>query len=71
MIKIKNIKKKFGKNEVLKGIDLDINKGDIVVILGPSGSGKSTLLRCINLLENPNKGEIIFNNENILDKKKF
>ena len=60
MIKIKNIKKKFGKNEVLKGIDLDINKGEIVVILGPSGSGKSTLLRCINLLENPNKGEIIF-----------
>ena len=69
MIKIKNIKKKFGKNEVLKGIDLDINKGEIVVILGPSGSGKSTLLRCINLLENPNKGEIIVNNENILDKK--
>ena len=69
MIKIKNIKKKFGKNDVLKGIDLDINKGEIVVILGPSGSGKSTLLRCINLLENPNKGEIIFNNENILDKK--
>ena len=69
MIKIKNIKKTFGKNEVLKGIDLDINKGEIVVILGPSGSGKSTLLRCINLLENPNKGEIIFNNENILDKK--
>ena len=69
MIKIKNIKKKFGKNEVLKGIDLDINKGEIVVILGPSGSGKSTLLRCINLLENPNEGEIIFNNENILDTK--
>lgn len=69
MIKIKNIKKTFGKNEVLKNIDLDINKGEIVVILGPSGSGKSTLLRCINLLENPNKGEIIFNNENILDKK--
>ncbi|WP_290459697.1 amino acid ABC transporter ATP-binding protein [Romboutsia ilealis] len=69
MIKIKNIKKTFGKNEVLKNIDLDINKGEIVVILGPSGSGKSTLLRCINLLENPQKGEIIFNNENILDKK--
>ena len=69
MIKIKSIKKKFGKNEVLKCIDLDIKKGEIVVILGPSGSGKSTLLRCINLLENPNTGEIIFNNENILDKK--
>lgn len=69
MIKIKSIKKKFGKNEVLKCIDLDIKKGEIVVILGPSGSGKSTLLRCINSLENPNTGEIIFNNENILDKK--
>ena len=69
MIKIKNIKKKFGKNEVLKGIDLNINKGEIVAILGPSGSGKSTFLRCINLLESPNEGEIIFNNENILDKK--
>lgn len=69
MIQIKDIKKKFGKNEVLKGINLNINKGEIVAILGPSGSGKSTLLRCINLLEEPNNGEIIFNNENILNKK--
>ncbi|MCR8747095.1 amino acid ABC transporter ATP-binding protein [Romboutsia lituseburensis] len=69
MIKINNIKKKYGKNEVLKGIDLNIKKGEIVAILGPSGSGKSTLLRCINLLEEPNDGEIIFNNQNILDKK--
>lgn len=69
MIKIKNIKKKFGKNEVLKDINLNITKGEIVAILGPSGSGKSTLLRCLNLLEEPNGGEIIFNEENILSKK--
>lgn len=69
MIQVKNIKKKFGKLEVLKDINLDIKKGEIVAILGPSGSGKSTLLRCLNLLEKPNKGEIIFNNQNILDKK--
>ena len=69
MIQIKNIKKSFGKNEVLKNINLSIKKGEIVAILGPSGSGKSTLLRCINLLEEPNSGQIIFNSENILDKK--
>ncbi|UOW68040.1 amino acid ABC transporter ATP-binding protein [Paraclostridium bifermentans] len=69
MIQVKNIKKKFGKLEVLKDINLDIKKGEIVAILGPSGSGKSTLLRCLNLLEKPNKGEIIFENQNILDKK--
>lgn len=69
MIKITNIKKKFGKQEVLKGINLNINKGEIIAILGPSGSGKSTLLRCINLLEEPNNGEIIFNGDNILGKK--
>lgn len=69
MIQIKNIKKNFGKNEVLKDINLNIKKGEIVAILGPSGSGKSTLLRCINLLEDPNGGEIIYKGENILDKK--
>lgn len=58
MIKLKNIQKSFGKHEVLKGIDLDVNKGDVVVILGPSGSGKTTFLRCINYLEKPNSGEI-------------
>ena len=69
MIQIKNIKKNFGENEVLKDINLNIKKGEIVAILGPSGSGKSTLLRCINLLESPNGGEIIYKGENILDKK--
>lgn len=69
MIKIQNIKKKFGKLEVLKDINLEIKKGEIVAILGPSGSGKSTLLRCINLLEKPNDGNILFMGNNILDKK--
>jgi polar amino acid transport system ATP-binding protein len=69
MIQVKNIKKNFGKIEVLKDINLEIKKGEIVAILGPSGSGKSTLLRCLNLLEKPNHGEIIFENQNILSKK--
>lgn len=68
MIKIKNLKKKFGKLEVLKNIDMNVKKGEIVAILGPSGSGKSTLLRCMNLLETPNDGEVIFEGKNILDK---
>ena len=54
MINIKNLQKTFGKNEVLKGIDLEIEAGEVVVIIGPSGSGKSTFLRCLNLLETPN-----------------
>ncbi|MDB5084548.1 MAG: amino acid transporter ATP-binding protein [Bacilli bacterium] len=58
MITITNITKSFGNTEVLKGIDLKVEKGDVVVILGPSGSGKTTLLRCINYLEKPNDGEI-------------
>ena len=69
MIQVKNIKKNFGKIEVLKDINLEIKKGEIVAILGPSGSGKSTLLRCLNLLEKPNHGEIIFDNQDILSKK--
>ncbi|MDF2986704.1 MAG: amino acid transporter ATP-binding protein [Eubacterium sp.] len=60
MLKINNIHKAFGKNEVLKGVDLNIDKGDVVVILGPSGSGKTTLLRCINFLEKPDEGHATF-----------
>ncbi|MDM7883280.1 amino acid ABC transporter ATP-binding protein [Staphylococcus borealis] len=60
MIKIENLTKKFDKNEVLKGINLEINKGEVLAIIGPSGSGKSTLLRCINLLETPTSGKVIF-----------
>ena len=59
MIEIKNLKKSFGKNEILKGINLTIQDKEVVVIIGPSGSGKSTILRCINYLEEPTSGEII------------
>ena len=69
MIKIKNLNKSFGDIRVLKGIDLEMGKGEIMAIVGPSGSGKSTLLRCINLLEIPTEGEIIFEGTNIADKK--
>lgn len=58
MIELKNIKKSFGPNEVLKGVSLKVNKGEVVVILGPSGSGKTTLLRCLNFLEHADQGEI-------------
>lgn len=58
MIEIRGIHKAFGKNEVLKGVDVRVNKGEVVVIIGPSGSGKTTLLRCINFLEKADKGEL-------------
>lgn len=60
MIKINGIKKSFGKTDVLKGIDLEVNEGDVVAILGPSGSGKTTLLRCINMLEKADEGQLVF-----------
>lgn len=63
MIKVHNIQKAFGNQEVLKGIDLEIQKGQVVVILGPSGSGKTTFLRCLNALEIPDKGEITFDSD--------
>lgn len=68
MIKVKNLYKQFGDLEVLKGIDENIEKGEVVVIIGPSGSGKSTFLRCLNLLEEPTGGEIIFKDAAITDK---
>ena len=68
MINIKNLQKTFGKNEVLKGIDLEIEAGEVVVIIGPSGSGKSTFLRCLNLLETPTGGSVEFEGKNLLDK---
>ncbi len=66
IIKIRNLKKSFGENHIIKGISYDINEGDVTCIIGPSGSGKSTFLRCINLLETPDSGEIIYEGENIL-----
>jgi ABC-type polar amino acid transport system ATPase subunit len=68
VIDIKNLTKNFGQNEVLKGIDLTVERGEVVAIIGPSGSGKSTLLRCINLLETPTSGDVIFEGNNLMDK---
>lgn len=65
LIRAVNVKKNFGDQEVLKGIDLEVNEGDVVVIIGPSGSGKSTFLRCLNLLEEPTGGEVYLDGEQI------
>ena len=69
MISVKGLKKNFGSVEVLKGIDVEINKGDVICVIGPSGSGKSTFLRCLNLLEKPNGGQIIFEGNDLTGKK--
>ena len=69
IIKVNNLEKKFGQNLVLKDINIEVQKGEVVTIIGSSGSGKSTLLRCLNLLEEPTSGEILYKDENILEKK--
>ncbi|HJC44482.1 MAG TPA: amino acid ABC transporter ATP-binding protein [Candidatus Mediterraneibacter gallistercoris] len=69
MIDVINLRKSFGDLEILKGINITINKGDIVAVLGPSGSGKSTFLRCLNCMEDPTSGSIIFNGVDIADMK--
>ncbi|WLR49668.1 amino acid ABC transporter ATP-binding protein [Bacillus tianshenii] len=69
LVRINNLNKKFGDLEVLSDVSLEVNKGEVVVIIGSSGSGKSTLLRCINHLENPNGGEIFLNDTQINSKK--
>ena len=66
LLELKDLHKSFGNLEVIKGIDLEIDRGDILVIIGPSGSGKSTVLRCMNLLEEPTSGQIIFEGKDIL-----
>lgn len=69
VLEVKGLKKSFGENEVLKDINFSVNRGDVTCIIGSSGSGKSTMLRCINLLEEPTGGEIIYNGQNILETK--
>lgn len=69
ILKIENLHKSFGDNEVLKGINLTVNKGDVVAIIGPSGCGKSTFLRCLNCMEDPTSGSIHFRGEDIADFK--
>ncbi|HBQ86398.1 MAG TPA: ABC transporter [Syntrophomonas sp.] len=68
IIEIKHLQKSFGQNEVLKDINFSVNKGEVVCIIGSSGSGKSTLLRCLNLLEIPTSGDILYHGQNILEQ---
>ena len=68
VIQVKQLKKNFGSLEVLKGVDMEIDRGEVVVVIGPSGSGKSTFLRCLNLLEIPTDGDILFHGKSILSK---
>src|SRR5262245_59725368 len=65
MVRLEGVTKRFGKLEVLRGVDMSIAKGEVVCVIGPSGSGKSTLLRCINLLEPPNEGRIFLEGKEI------
>ena len=69
LLEIRHLRKAFGKNVVLKDIDFSVQKGDVTSIIGASGSGKSTMLRCINLLETPTAGDIVYHGKNILDGK--
>jgi len=69
ILKIKGLKKSFGSNEVLRGIDYNVNKGSVISVIGPSGGGKSTFLRCINLIEHPSQGSILVNDKDITKKE--
>ena len=76
VLEVRNVKKVFGDNVILRGIDLDVQKGDVIVILGPSGSGKTTFLRCLNLLEKPDEGSMALNGreynlKNVKNKEKM
>ena len=66
ILEVRHLSKSFGKNEVLRDIDFTVSKGDVTSIIGASGSGKSTLLRCINLLETPTSGDVLFHGESVI-----
>ena len=68
VIEVSNLTKKFGNLEVLKGVDLTVSQGEVLVVIGPSGSGKSTLLRCLNLLETPTSGSIVYRGKTLFGK---
>ena len=68
ILEVRHLTKRFGSNEVLKGVEFSVEKGDVICVIGASGSGKSTLLRCINMLEMPSSGEILFHGEDILSR---
>lgn len=70
VLQVKGLKKSFGSNHVLKDVNIDIHRGEVVVIIGPSGCGKSTFIRCLNFLEQPDGGEIIFNGQDLMKLKK-
>ena len=69
ILEVRHLSKSFGSNEVLRDIDFDVRPGDVTSIIGASGSGKSTLLRCINLLETPTSGDVIFHGESVINGK--
>ena len=71
ILSVRNLYKKFDNLEVLKGVDIDVYKGDVVAVIGPSGCGKSTFLRCLNMLETPTAGEILFENEYIFKNERI
>ena len=68
MISVRNLRKVFDENEALKGVSVEINQGDVMCVIGPSGSGKSTFLRCLNLLERPDGGQVIFDGDDLMAK---
>ena len=72
ILQVKGLKKRYGSNEVLKGVDIEIKKGEVIAIIGPSGCGKSTFIRCLNFLEQAEAGEIIYHGQDLrkLDKRK-
>ena len=70
ILEVRGLKKKFGSNQVLNGVDLTINKGEVIAIIGPSGCGKSTFIRCLNFLEQPDAGEIIYHGRDLMQMKK-